>query len=157
MPVKPVPDGFHRVTPYLIVAGAARLIDFLKEAFGAVECFRQARPDGSVMHAQVKIGDSMVMLGEPHGPITPQPTYLYLYLENADATYAAFMDVADPQLACDLSYIDIALSITEAGVAGYDNERAAARKLGDNILRDAVGEVFLIWIPTHVGEWQNRD
>ena len=64
MPVKPIPEGYHTVTPLLSVKGAARLIDFMKKAFGAAENYRFPAPDGSVMHAELKIGDSIVMLGE---------------------------------------------------------------------------------------------
>ncbi len=85
--VKAVPDGYHSVTPYLTVPGVAKLIDFLKQAFGAVEIERMARPDGTVQHAQVKIGDSFVMMGEPQPPHEPRPATLYLYLENVDEVY----------------------------------------------------------------------
>ena len=64
MPVKPIPEGYHTVTPMLSVKGAARLIDFMKKAFGATENYRFPAPDGSVMHAELKVGDSFVMLGE---------------------------------------------------------------------------------------------
>jgi uncharacterized glyoxalase superfamily protein PhnB len=87
MTVKPIPDGFHSVTPYLLVPGVARLIDFLKEAFGATETHRSVGPDGHVMHAQVRIGDSVVMMGEPRGDWQPIPGSLYLYVHDTDATY----------------------------------------------------------------------
>src|SRR4051812_7792392 len=61
---------YHTVTPYLIVADVPRLLEFLAEAFGATERIRLARPDGSVMHAEVAIGDSIVMMGEPKGNIS---------------------------------------------------------------------------------------
>ncbi|HEX2276932.1 MAG TPA: VOC family protein [Candidatus Tectomicrobia bacterium] len=87
MAVKPIPDGFHSVTPYLQVQGASKLIDFLKQAFGAEEVFRMPRPDGAVMHAEVRIGDSIIMLGEAMGEHQPMPGSIYLYVDNADATY----------------------------------------------------------------------
>ena len=87
MAVKPIPDGFHAVTPYLVVPGVARLIDFLKQAFGAEEVERMARPDGAVMHAQVRVRDSILMMGEPQGEWAPMPTSLYLYVADADAVY----------------------------------------------------------------------
>ena len=59
--VKPIPDGFHTITPYLTVPGVAKLIDFLKQAFDAKEIERMQRPDGTVQHAEVKIGDSIVI------------------------------------------------------------------------------------------------
>jgi uncharacterized glyoxalase superfamily protein PhnB len=87
MAVKPIPDGYHTVTPYLVVQGVAQLIDFVKQAFGAEakECMQA--PDGSVMHAEVKIGDSMVMMGEAKGEHKPMPCCLYLYVPDTDAVY----------------------------------------------------------------------
>jgi uncharacterized glyoxalase superfamily protein PhnB len=86
--VKLIPDGYHSITPYLIVPGVARLLDFLKEAFGAEETHpRMTRPDGAVMHAEVRIGDSRLMMGEPGGNWTPMPGSLYLYVPDTDAVY----------------------------------------------------------------------
>ena len=87
MAVKPIPEGFHTVTPYLLVPGVARLIDFLKQAFGAEVIERSDMPDGTVMHAMVKIGDSMVMMGEARGESKPMPGMLYLYVDDVDAWY----------------------------------------------------------------------
>ena len=80
MAVKAVPEGLHTVTPYLVVQGVAKLIEFLKQAFGATEMHRSTRPDGTVMHAQVKIGDSPIMMGEAWGDYSPKPASLYLYV-----------------------------------------------------------------------------
>lgn len=85
--VKPIPDGYHTVTPYLTVPGVANLIDFLKQAFDAKEIDRHTRPDGSVQHAEVQIGDSRVMMGEPQDQWKPKPANLYLYLDDVDAAY----------------------------------------------------------------------
>jgi PhnB protein len=63
MAVKPIPEGYHSVTPYLVVPGASKLIDFLKQAFEAEETERVASPDGTIMHAEVRIGDSIIMIG----------------------------------------------------------------------------------------------
>jgi uncharacterized glyoxalase superfamily protein PhnB len=88
MAVKPIPDGFHAITPYLTVPGVAKLIAFLKEAFGAEETHpTMTGPDGRVMHAELAIGDSRVMLGEPGGKWQARPTTLYLYVKDTDATY----------------------------------------------------------------------
>jgi uncharacterized glyoxalase superfamily protein PhnB len=87
MTVKPIPEGYHTVTPYLVVQGAAQLIDFLKQAFAAEEIQRMTRPDGSIGHAEVRIGDSRVMLGEAGGEFKPMPAMLHLYMEDADAVY----------------------------------------------------------------------
>ena len=73
MSVKPVPEGFHSVTPYLVVAGVDKLLEFVKSAFDAKELERHARPDGVVMHAQVRIGDSIIMMGDPTGADTSSP------------------------------------------------------------------------------------
>ena len=92
--VRPIPEGYGAVTPYLIVNGAARAIEFYKQAFGATETFRMERPDGRVGHAEIKIGDSHVMLADEHpemgarGPQTigGSPISLVLYVEDVDAT-----------------------------------------------------------------------
>jgi PhnB protein len=93
--------AYHTVTPYLIVANVPRLLDFLTEAFGAVERIRLARPDGSVMHAEVAMGDSIVMMGEPTGNISAMPASIYLRVADADAAYrkaiaAGGTSVAEP-------------------------------------------------------------
>jgi PhnB protein len=87
MSVKPIPDGYHTVTPYLTIAGVAAVIEFVKEAFGATERGRMARPDGTVMHAEVQIGDSVVMLGEATSEWRPMPSNLHLYMPDVDAVY----------------------------------------------------------------------
>ena len=60
--IQPIPIGYHTVTPYLVIKNAAKAIEFYKEAFGATECMRLSTPDGNVMHAEIKIGDSQIML-----------------------------------------------------------------------------------------------
>src|ERR1043166_7550224 len=87
MAVKAIPDGYHSVTPYLVVPGVATLLEFLTQAFGAQEMHRMPRPDGTIMHAEVKIGDSRVMMGEPMGDVQPMPGSLYLYVNDVDAVY----------------------------------------------------------------------
>ena len=94
--VKAKPEGYHQITPYLIVKGAAGAIDFYKQAFGATELFRMPQPDGRVGHAELKIGDSAVMMADEFpemkvvGPKTlgNSPVGLLLYVENVDATVA---------------------------------------------------------------------
>jgi len=93
--VKPVPDGYHTATPYLIVKGAAKAIEFYKQAFGATEVERMKMPDGKIAHAEIKIGDSIIMLGDEapqHGTRGPKslggsPCGLYLYVEDVDQTF----------------------------------------------------------------------
>ena len=87
MAVKPIPTGQHSVTPYLVVEGAAKLIDFIKQAFDGKEEERMARPDGSIMHAQIRIGDSVVMLSDATAQFKPTSAMIHLYLEDADAAY----------------------------------------------------------------------
>jgi uncharacterized glyoxalase superfamily protein PhnB len=77
----------HTATPYLVVPGVAKLIDFLKQAFGAEERERMAKPDGTIMHAEVKIGDSVIMMGEACDEFGPMPAMIYLYVRDVDATY----------------------------------------------------------------------
>jgi PhnB protein len=95
MAVKPIPEGYHTVTPYLVIQGASRAIDFYKKAFGAVETVRMGGPDGKVGHAEIKIGDSMVMLADEHpdmgyrGPKAygGTPVSLVLYVEDVDSMF----------------------------------------------------------------------
>ncbi|HWN98618.1 MAG TPA: VOC family protein [Blastocatellia bacterium] len=82
-----VPEGLRTVTPYLHPRGASQMIDFLERAFGAEEQSRAASPDGVIHHATVRIGDSMVEMGEAHGPWQPMPTTFYLYVNDVDAWY----------------------------------------------------------------------
>jgi len=99
--VKPIPDEFHSITPYLTVKGGAQAIDFYKRAFGATERFRMAGPDGeSIGHAEVVIGDSIIMLADE----SPQfgnksakslggtPVSLLLYVENVDTAFKRAID-----------------------------------------------------------------
>ena len=94
--VKPIPDGYHSVTPYLIVKGGVRAIEFYKTAFGATELARMMQPDGRVGHAEIKIGDSPVMLADEFpemGQRSPQtiggtPVSLMIYVPDVDAVVA---------------------------------------------------------------------
>jgi PhnB protein len=88
MPAKPIPDGYHSVTPYLTVKAAAKVIDFLKQAFGAKLVHEPIkRPDGAIMHVEVKIGDSRVMIADESEYAKATPSTLYLYVPNVDTTY----------------------------------------------------------------------
>jgi PhnB protein len=87
MPVKPRPDGYHAVTPYLTVSGVAEVIRFLERTFHARSTEKHVAPDGRVMHAEVQIGDSMLMLGEPHTTDASRPSNLYVYVDDVDAAY----------------------------------------------------------------------
>lgn len=93
--VKPIPDGYHSLTPYLIVRGGKAAIEFYKKAFGATEVLRLDMPDGSIAHAEMKIGDSIFMMGEEneqhqcHSPLklNGTPVGLMIYVTNSDAVY----------------------------------------------------------------------
>jgi len=85
--VKPVPEGRHTVIPYIVVPGVAKLIDFAKQAFGATEVYVSKLPDGSVMHAEIKIGDSIIMMGEGGATFKTFLAMLHLYMDDVDAVY----------------------------------------------------------------------
>jgi len=92
----PIPEGFHTVTPYMTIKGAAKAIEFYKEAFGATEIFRWADADGSIRHAEVVIGNSPVMLTDEApefgmaGPrsLGGSPVHMFLYVEDVDAVFS---------------------------------------------------------------------
>jgi PhnB protein len=93
---KPIPEGYHAITPYLIVKGGAKALEFYARAFGAVERERMQEPGGKVRHAEIAIGDSQVMLADEHpemGALSPEtvggtPISLHLYVEDVDAVVA---------------------------------------------------------------------
>jgi PhnB protein len=90
--VKPIPDGYHAITPYLSIKGASDAIEFYKKAFGAKEVMRMAQPDGRIGHAELQIGDSKVMLADEHPEMDfrcPRalggtPVMLHLYVDDVD-------------------------------------------------------------------------
>src|SRR5205085_7733073 len=95
MPVKPIPEGYHSVTPYLIVRGGAEAIDFYRKAFSATELFRFPTPDGKIGHAEIKIGDSPIMLADEFaemgykGPqsLGGSPVSIMIYVEDVDTIF----------------------------------------------------------------------
>lgn len=100
MAVKPVPDGYHSVTPYLIVRGGARALEYYTRAFGAEERFRMDGPGGTIGHAEIQIGNSIVMLADenpafnakaPEMGTTP-PVQLMIYVDDVDATFKRAID-----------------------------------------------------------------
>lgn len=96
MAAKPIPDGYHAVTPYLIVRGGDQAIAFYQRAFEAVELLRMDGEPGKVAHAELRIGDSVVMLADEHPEFLAKspaayggsPVHLVLYVEDCDATFA---------------------------------------------------------------------
>ena len=97
---KPIPDGYPRVTPYLIVDGGSAAIDFYTSVLGAKERMRMGGPDGRVGHAELEIGDSLIMLADEFpdmGALSPKsvggtPVTIHLYVEDVDATFAQALE-----------------------------------------------------------------
>ena len=118
MAAKPIPEGYHSITPYLVVRGAANTIEFAKKAFGAELVGEPTkRPDGTLMHAEFTIGNSRVMISEATEQNPPMPSVLYLYVPNVDAVYqraltAGGKSVMEPM---DMFYGDRSGGVTDAG------------------------------------------
>lgn len=124
------PFGLHTVTPYLIVEDVSTLIQFVQRVFSAESRGDpRYREDGSVQHAEMKIGDSVIMMGEPMDEIGPMPATMYLYVSDCDATYKK------------------ALAAGGTVVLEPDNYPHGDRYGG---VRDPVGNIW--WIVTHIGK-----
>ena len=128
MSVNPVPEGYNTVTPYLLVNRLPELVMFLEQAFDAEIMYRLDRPDGSIMHIEVGIGDSIVMLGEPMGEIGPMPTSIYLYVGDCDAIYERAIEAG-------------ATSVMEPTDMYHAGERYGG-------VKDPSGNLW--WIATHI-------
>ena len=97
--VKAIPDGFHSANVYLQVENAEKQIAFLKKAFSAEEVHRSVGPDGSIMHAQVRLGDSVIMVGQAGEPWKPRPCTVYLYVDDVDAAHRSAVEAGAKSLA----------------------------------------------------------
>ncbi len=86
-PTNPIRDGFRTITPYLFAHNASQLIEFISTAFGGSEIYRKERPDGAITHAEMRVGDCMLMLGEATVQFGPMPTSIYLYVTDSDNIY----------------------------------------------------------------------
>lgn len=129
MAVKPIPDGYHSITPYLAVEGASKLLDFVKQAFGADEIIRMDGPEGKIGHAEVKIGDSIVMISDP-GPTMQGQTFpgmIHLYVDDSDKIYRQAIEAG-------------AISLQEPTDQFYGDRSGG--------VKDAFGNQW--WISTHV-------
>lgn len=126
--VQPIPEGMPTLTPYLVVEGAEALIDFVKEAFGATEEGRLRRPDGSLMHAELVVGDTPLWLGEANQDFPPSPCNLYLRVEDCDAAFQKAVDAG-------------ATVVMEPMLMKHAGERYGG-------VMDPSGNVW--WIATHV-------
>ena len=87
MAVKPIPDGYHTITPVVIVEGANRVLQFLKNVFGATEIMVHRHPDGTIQHSEVQAGDSRLMLSDANEQFKAMPAAFSLYLPDVDAAY----------------------------------------------------------------------
>lgn len=85
--MKPIPEGYHTITPFIVASGANSLLDFLKHSFGARELSIMRLPDGSIAHADIMIGDSHLMLSEATERYPAMPGMIYLYAEDCDDWY----------------------------------------------------------------------
>lgn len=127
MAVKPIPEGHNTVSPYLIIEGATRVIELMARAFGGQEIFRMSRPDGRIAHAEVRIGDSVVMLADAGAEFPAMPATIHLYLADVDAAHARAVAAG-------------AVSIREPANQFYGDRSAGVRDAGGNQW----------WISTHV-------
>ena len=134
MKANPIPEGYHTVTPYLAVHRVPETITFLKRAFDAVEIERHTMPDGRVMNATIRIGNSMVMMGERPADQKAWPAMLYLYVEDADALYQRAIQAGGK-------------SIMEP-VNQFYGDRSGA-------VEDPSGNQW--WIATHVEDMSNEE
>ena len=96
-----VPEGLRTVTPSLHVHGTDKLIDFLRQTFGAEEFQYDRAPDGSVAHAKIRIGDSIMELSEAHGPYQPKPLAIHVYVPDVDAVYKRAIEAGATSLQGD--------------------------------------------------------
>ena len=127
MSVKPIPDNFPRVSPYLLVKECAETIEFLKFVFGAEEREKMTLPDGTINHAEVAIGNSVIMMGKATEDHKPQNAMLYIYVEDTDAMYKRAIEKG-------------AVSIMEPANQFYGDRTAA--------VKDSNGVSW--WIASHV-------
>ena len=127
MAVTPVPEGYHTVTPYIVAKDAAGVIDFARRAFGAKEHHVMRLPDGRVMHGDIVIGSSHVMVGQAGGENKAFPAMLYLYVPDVDAVYTQALAAGGT-------------SISEPATQFYGDRHGA--------VNDADGNQW--WIATHV-------
>ncbi len=127
MAVNPIPAGYHTVTPFIPIASVDKVLEFIEKAFGGVMVDRIVEADGVVTHAEVRIGDSMVMLGDPRDPARVMPAVLYLYVPDVDATYQAALGAGGE-------------SIREPATQFYGDRNSAVKDMAGNHW----------WIATHV-------
>ncbi len=118
--VRPTPEGYHTVSPYLIVEGAPRLIDFLKHTFNAQETSRVKGPGDRIAHAEVKVGDSVVMMADASPENKAMPSQLYVYVDDVDMVYKRALEAG-------------ATSVTEPKDQFYGDRNASVKDPTGNI------------------------
>lgn len=124
-----IPEGLRTVTPFLHPRGADRMLDFLKEAFGAEEESRTQSPDGVIHHATIRIGDSMIEMGEAHGQWQPMATTLFMYVDDVDSLYrrAVAAGAVSQSVPADQPYGDRVAGVTDP----FDNLWYIATHISD--------------------------
>lgn len=125
--VQPIPEGYGSVTPYIIVKGVARFIDYLKEALGAVERGRIHNDDGTIGHAEVRIGDSVVMMFDAKEDWPKTPSFLTLYVQDCDEVHRSALKAG-------------ATTVTDLSTNAWGDRGSR--------IRDPFGNIW--WIQTHV-------
>jgi len=147
--VSPIRQGFRTVTPYLVVHGAARLLDFLKSAYAAEEIFRVSRPDGSIMHADARIGDSMLELADATTQYPATRSALHLYVEDADAVYQRAVEAGGISLGAP---VDQPYGDREAGVAdSFGNNWFVATHQGSHFIPQGLYTITPCFYPHAAG------
>ena len=127
MTVQPIPEGYHTITSYLVVKDAHKLVDFLKKAFDATDVHEMCMKDGMIMHAELQIGDSKLMLAEARDEVPVATATLYLYVKDADHVYHKALKAGG-------------VSIMEPADQFYGDRNAG--------VRDFAGNSW--WIGTHI-------
>ncbi len=129
MAVKPIPDNYPRVIPYLIVEDVSKQMEFLIKVFGAKESEKMTLPDGSINHAEVRIGESVIMMGKSSREWPPIPAMIYIYVEDTDSAYKKAVEAG-------------AQSLMEPADQFYGDRNAG--------VKDPFGNSW--WIASHVEE-----
>jgi uncharacterized glyoxalase superfamily protein PhnB len=132
--VKPIPEGYRTVTPYLIVTHAHEVIEFMKRAFGAQLLFQMANPDGSIGHSELRVGDSMIMLSSGREQWKAMPTMIHLYVEDCDAVFAKAVEAG----------AEVVMPLADQ----FYGDRSGG-------VKDVAGNLW--WIATHVKDVSEED
>jgi PhnB protein len=132
--VKPIPEGYHSITPFIVSVNASMLIEFIKTAFDGNIIYNMKSDDGKVMHAVVRIGDSNIMISDSNERIPPTACMLYLYVGDVDKTYRQAIDAKG-------------ISLREPTNEFYGDRSACVKDAWDNQW----------WIATHVEDVSNEE